>query len=121
MMWWEACIQIVGNLVMFVPLGVLVPMFWSGWRSPSRTIGLGLCMSLFIEINQLFTYRATSVDDLILNTLGAAVGWLCFLLVARLFRVDTRAGKRLEKLPIVILFAVWMCCIALELPTFLAY
>ena len=78
-------------------------------------------MSLFIEINQLFTYRATSVDDLILNTLGAAVGWLCFLLVARLFKVDTRAGKRLEKLPIVILFAVWMCCIALELPTFLAY
>ncbi len=46
----------------------------------------------------------------ILNTLGAAVGWLCFLLVARLFRVDTQAGKRLEKLPIVILFAVWMCC-----------
>lgn len=114
-------IQIVGNLVMFVPLGVLVPLFWSGWRSPSRTIGLGLCMSLFIEINQLFTYRATSVDDLILNTLGAAVGWLCFLLVARLFRVNTRAGTRLEKLPIVILFAVWMCCIALELPTFLAY
>lgn len=114
-------IQIVGNLVMFVPLGVLVPLFWNGWRRPSRAIGLGVCMSLFIEVNQLFNHRATSVDDLILNTLGAAVGWLCFLLAARLFGVDTRVGKQLEKLPVVILFVVWMCCIAQELPTFLAY
>lgn len=32
-------------------------------------------MSLSIEIMQLFTFRATDIDDLIMNTMGAFAGY----------------------------------------------
>lgn len=114
-------IQIAGNLVLFAPLGFLVPLFWQGWRGAGRAVGLGLGMSLFIEVNQLFTYRATSVDDLMLNTLGTAIGFICFVFARRLLHLNARAGRRAEKLPVLILFVVWALCIVQELPTFLAY
>lgn len=114
-------LQIGGNVILFAPLGFLVPFFWQGWRGAGRTIALGCAMSLFIEINQLFNYRATSVDDLILNTLGAAAGFACFLVGKRLFHLPGRAGGRAEKLPVVVLLIVWALAIARELPLYLSY
>ena len=108
-------------MILFAPLGFLVPFFWQGWRGAGRTIALGCAMSLFIEINQLFNYRATSVDDLILNTLGAAAGFACFLVGKRLFHLPGRAGARAEKLPVVVLLIVWALAIARELPLYLSY
>lgn len=40
-------------------------------------------MSLSIEILQLFTFRATDVDDLIMNTTGALVGYGIAKLILR--------------------------------------
>ncbi len=38
-------------------------------------------MSFLIEVIQLFTFRASDIDDLLMNTLGAAIGFA----LARLF------------------------------------
>ncbi len=64
------------NILLFVPLGVLVPLLWKEFRSLKRMAILGGALSLFIEVMQLFTFRATDVDDLIMNTLGAVLGYL---------------------------------------------
>lgn len=40
-------------------------------------------MSLSIEILQLFTFRATDVDDLMMNTIGALVGYGIAKLILR--------------------------------------
>ena len=64
------------NVLLFVPLGFFLPFFWKKFRSFGYTVLFGFCTSLFIELLQIFTFRATDVNDLITNTLGAALGYL---------------------------------------------
>ena len=75
-------VQRVLNAVMFAPLGFLLPVLWRGCRKWSVTTLAGFLLSLTIEILQMFCFRATDVDDLLMNTLGALLGyflaWLFF-------------------------------------------
>ena len=75
-------VQRVLNAVMFAPLGFLLPVLWRGCRKWSVTTLAGFLLSLTIEILQMFCFRATDVDDLLMNTLGAFLGyflaWLSF-------------------------------------------
>ena len=74
------------NMIMTVPLGVLLPLAFQKYRRFTPTLLAGFFTSLTIEILQLFCFRATDIDDLILNTLGAALGFfLGKLLFARLW------------------------------------
>ena len=67
-----------GNLLLFLPLGLLVPLIWkrlSMWKGILIAIGL----SVAIEILQLFSrswgsYRATDINDVLLNVFGAFIG-----------------------------------------------
>ena len=69
------------NVLLFVPLGILLPVLWGSFRSAKRTVLAGLAVSFAIEFSQIFTFRTTDVNDLITNTAGAALG---FLLARRL-------------------------------------
>lgn len=73
------------NVLLFVPLGFLLPVLWQQFRSFSRTARFGFLCSLSIELLQLFTYRATDVNDLITNTVGTVLGWCLGRLVLKLF------------------------------------
>lgn len=67
-------INLVGNVVMFMPLGLCPPLLWEG-VSLRRAAAGTFCVSLFIELCQLFLPRWTDVDDLWLNTLGGVLGY----------------------------------------------
>ena len=75
-------VQRVLNAVMFAPFGFLLPVLWRGCRKWGVTTLAGFLLSLTIEILQMFCFRATDVDDLLMNTLGAGFGffaaWLFF-------------------------------------------
>lgn len=60
------------NVVMFLPFGILVPLIWKRIRKGTCLAALGF--SALIEVTQLFSGRGTDVDDLIMNTMGAAIG-----------------------------------------------
>ena len=64
----------LGNVVMFLPFGFLVPLLWwgVGW---GRALLLGACLTFFVESCQLLVGRAFDVDDLMLNALGVLVGY----------------------------------------------
>lgn len=73
------------NIFLFIPLGFLCPLMSKTLERAGNTFFIGLGLSLFIEIVQLFTlYRATDIDDLITNVIGAMIGYLCFRLIAKL-------------------------------------
>lgn len=114
----QGLVQIGGNILMFMPLGFLLPLFWQGWRRATRVIGLSFAASLFIECNQLFNYRASTTDDLILNTIGAALGFGCYRIVQKIFGLQEHADARAEKLPLIVMLCVWGVKIAAELPTY---
>ncbi|WP_030172422.1 VanZ family protein [Streptomyces sp. NRRL S-813] len=74
----EAVKQIGGNLLLGVPFGVLVPVVAPGARGPLRVLLLTVTVMLMVEFAQgaLITGRAFDIDDVILNTTGALVGYL---------------------------------------------
>ena len=64
------------NVLLFIPLGLFLPIFWKKFQSFGNTVLFGFCTSVIIELLQIFTLRATDVNDLITNTLGTALGYL---------------------------------------------
>ena len=81
------------NAVMFAPLGFLLPAYFERYRHWGRTLAAGFLTSLTVELIQLFTFRATDVDDLIMNTLGTLVGFLIAKLIFR-HRTSVYRGKK---------------------------
>lgn len=71
------------NVAMLIPLGFLLPCLWRRFRSWKAAALEGLCVSLFIELAQIFTLRATDINDLITNVAGTLLG---FLLAKKLLR-----------------------------------
>lgn len=71
------------NIAMFVPLGFFLPLLWKKYRRFQNTLLFGLGATVTIELAQLFTYRATDINDIITNFLGACLGWLLFCLLRK--------------------------------------
>ena len=63
------------NVLLFIPFGFFLPTLWEKFRNVKSTIVAGLLTTLFIEISQLFTGRATDIDDVITNILGTIIGY----------------------------------------------
>lgn len=82
-------INIIGNIVMFMPIGFLLPLIYTKINSYKKVLVIGFCTSLLIELSQLFLTRGTDVDDLILNTLGSILGYLAFTIFRRIFNIFT--------------------------------
>ena len=62
--------QILANVIMFLPVGVLTGLLWR-WRGLWVAAGL----SVFIEVLQLITARGLcEFDDVIHNMVGAVIG-----------------------------------------------
>lgn len=69
-------VNLVGNVVAFVPFGGLLPVVLKRGRSARFTIVACALFSLVIEIGQYAVGgRVSDVDDLLLNTLGGALGY----------------------------------------------
>ena len=79
----HAVVNLVGNVVMFVPLGFLTPCIWGKMQKFWQHF---LCMVLIIvgiEVLQLFTLLGScDVDDLILNLVGTTIGFLVWKIVS---------------------------------------
>ncbi|WP_332694610.1 VanZ family protein [Halalkalibacter lacteus] len=70
---------LIGNIVLFIPLGFLLPSVCPKVRRLLMVFCISFSVSLLIEVSQfLFTHRVANVDDVILNTLGGVIGLLIF-------------------------------------------
>lgn len=94
--WQPFYINFLGNIILFIPIGFLLPLLFKRMEFLPFTVIVGLCISLFIEIMQLPQNRSSDVDDLWLNTLGALLGYLVYLVFRRKFSFVTRVFKKLN-------------------------
>ena len=85
-------LSMILNVVMFMPLGFLLPLLWKEYQSLARTAIIGFCFSCGIEFCQLFNRRVSDVDDLLMNTLGAILGWLIWIVFSRITHL--KYGRR---------------------------
>ena len=78
----------LGNIALFVPLGFLLPLVSKRFHSLRRVLLLAFCMSITIETIQLVLRfvgnpRAVDIDDVLLNTLGACLGFVVYSFLGR--------------------------------------
>lgn len=84
--WGYFLINVVGNIVMFMPLGFFPCLLWEDrGRGLLRGTGWAFFASLCVELCQLPQDRGTDIDDLWLNALGGAWGFLLYWLLKRLW------------------------------------
>lgn len=75
-------INIIGNVTMFIPVGICCPLCFKQLDTIWKTILAGAASTLFIEISQLLFYnRCTDIDDLIMNTTGVIIGAAIFFVI----------------------------------------
>ena len=83
----------IENIIMFIPMGMLLPSAFKKMRAFSRCILICFLLSFFIETTQfVFGIGIFELDDILTNTTGGIVGWLIwrsFYGFMRLFTKDT--------------------------------
>jgi glycopeptide antibiotics resistance protein len=68
-----------GVLLVFIPLGFLLPVIFVNIRSLRNIILTSVCVSIFIEAMQyIATLGVFDIDDIILNSLGTVLGFLLY-------------------------------------------
>ncbi|MFJ6495808.1 VanZ family protein [Streptomyces virginiae] len=74
----EAVRQLGGNVLMGVPFGVLLPVLLPPARGLLRVAVVTVALMTLVELTQgaLVTGRVFDIDDVILNTTGALLGYL---------------------------------------------
>ena len=71
--------NIIGNILLFIPLGFMASILRKSFDKWWKACLLGIGVSMIIEIMQFFTHSGYSdIDDIVLNSIGCIVGFLCF-------------------------------------------
>jgi len=79
-------INLVGNVLMFVPMGYFFPAIYPKMRNVLLCLLTAAGVLILVELTQLFTLLGIcDVDDLILNLAGVLIGW-CFWKISVLYR-----------------------------------
>ena len=101
----EGAMTYVLNIIMFMPLGFLLPLIWKNFRNAKKVVLMGFLMLLTIEICQLFNIRTTDIDDLMMNTLGALVGYCCWKVFSLVFRnAGSKCVEMKKSEPVIYMF-----------------
>lgn len=81
-------INFIGNMLVFLPLGFFPALLFRKarwWRS----VLIGGGISTFVEFGQFFLMRQSDIDDVLLNALGALLGYWTFLLLRKIAPTTT--------------------------------
>lgn len=79
--------QIIGNIVLFIPMGFFLPLIWKSKNNFKKALLIGILCSVCIELLQYFislllwfNYKVTDLDDILLNILGFVVWFFLYKL-----------------------------------------
>lgn len=71
--------NLAGNILVFMPMGFLLPIVLPKLQRMRQIAVISFVISLSIEVIQLLTGMGVfDVDDVLLNVLGATLGWLIY-------------------------------------------
>lgn len=78
--------NLVGNVVIFIPYGLLLPLAWKKGNQLFSFVLSALVFILGVELIQMWTnFGAFDVDDILLNLLGALLGYFVYRIAIKRF------------------------------------
>ncbi len=93
---WSVLLNLVGNVVVFIPFGVFLPRLFQKCRRFFVTTLFCFEFSLCIELIQLiWKVGSFDVDDILLNTLGGILGYLLYRISVVLTRNRAKEAGRI--------------------------
>ncbi|WP_277220815.1 VanZ family protein [Peptoniphilus vaginalis] len=91
-------INIFGNIIIFIPFGILLPELFPRFRKLLKILGGSIAASFFVEFIQFFIGRSVDIDDLILNVFGSLIGYLIWEKILR-YKFAKKKRKRRSPRP----------------------
>ncbi len=89
--WRAVTLNLAGNVVAFMPFAFFLPVVLKRCKGGLLVILLTMTASLVIETIQLiFRVGSFDVDDILLNTLGGFLGYVCYLVIRTIHRRSIR-------------------------------
>ncbi|WP_415348262.1 VanZ family protein, partial [Clostridium perfringens] len=83
-------LDVIGNVILFIPLGIYASMFLKKLKWYENTVIIAL-ISLAFEVNQyIFAIGASDITDIITNTVGGSIGIGIYLIIKKIFREDMK-------------------------------
>lgn len=93
--YFDVFINLVGNVVAFIPFGALIRWVRNCKTGFFIAVLYTFLFSLAIELIQFFTKVGVfDVDDLILNTCGGAIGYICYRILRFFDRKRYQNGEK---------------------------
>lgn len=79
--------NLFGNIVLFIPIGIFLPMLNTKYRRVSALTAASIILIAVVELIQLLSRVGSfDIDDIILNTLGALLG---LMMTKAIFRASS--------------------------------
>ena len=72
--------SIIKYIIIFLPYGVLLPLLCKKINTSLKVILSGIILSFFIGLFQLFLYKGSDIDYIILATIGIYFGYIIYKL-----------------------------------------
>lgn len=86
--------NIILNILMFVPLGVLLPIMFKKCQKFWITYLIGFLATIILEVIQLITKRGIfEIDDIFNNTLGCLIGYGIVMILISMFKYKKNREK----------------------------
>lgn len=108
-------LNVWGNILMFIPLGLYAAHFvkqFRFWRVLSIVIGA----SVAIEVLQYVLARGSSdIDDVLLNTAGGLLGMLLYVALQAMFKSKERVQQVISMLSLLVGLPVFVLALVLTL------
>lgn len=82
--------EFILNIILFIPFGFIISFLGDGNPGIKKVMIYGFLLSLFIEISQIFTYRASDINDIISNSIGSIIGYIFYSIF---FKKDIRKNS----------------------------
>lgn len=76
------------NIVLFLPLGLFLPLLYEKYNKVNMVALAGLSLSTVVEVTQMFGMGATDINDLITNTVGACLGYCIYKPLSKLTKKE---------------------------------
>ena len=81
--------NLLGNVVVFMPLGILLPIIYRKARGFFSILLITMITSFIVECTQLvLRVGSFDIDDIILNTLGGIIGYLTYKLFSNIVKIN---------------------------------
>ncbi|KKM09445.1 hypothetical protein SY88_18925 [Clostridiales bacterium PH28_bin88] len=85
-------LNLFGNVIMFMPLGFLLPLLLTKMAKWRQILYASILTSSILEILQFGLGKGSlDVDDILLNTVGGVIGYSIFLMGAKIYTTCTAA------------------------------